>query len=63
MLVFKSKKFVLGEKCAPIKPEVEIKGLNILLELILSSNDEDYETAAIIKRRIDRIELEQNNNN
>ena len=60
MFVFKKKKFVLGEKSASLQPEVEIKGLTILLELVLSSDDEDYEMAALIKSRIDKIELERN---
>ena len=57
MIVFKSKKFTLGEKSTPLKPEEEILGLNILLELVLAR--EEYEPASLIKSRLDKIELER----
>ena len=48
------------KKTKELKPEEEILGLNTLLELVLQ--EEKYEIAAIIKKRLDRIELERTSN-
>lgn len=59
MLVYKKKKFLRGEKSKELKPEAEISALNHWLHSMVLP-EENYELAALIKSRLDKIELERN---
>ena len=54
----KKKKFLLNQKIDKLNPETEIAGLNSLLEALLK--EENYETAILIRTRLEQINRERN---
>lgn len=61
ILKMKKKKFLLNQKIERLDPVIEIAGLNTLLEGALK--EENYETAILIRTRLEQINLERNSEN